>query len=97
MSRELTQVEYNYLWNGLHKNPSEFAAFLTDYNLKVSKRKQINFFHGHRGRIEVCIVWRESLPGHLQDELDHYEATLPVPFVGGCKVVPITAGLRSAS
>ena len=87
--RELTQVEYNYLWGDLHRDPVKFASFLIDYNLVVSKKRQIPFYHGKRGHIPVTVVHRESLPMAIQDELDSYESTLKTPFVGGCKIIPL--------
>ena len=90
--RELTQVEYQYLWPDIHRNPKQFADFLIDYNLAVPKHRQVNFHCYRRGSLEVTLVYREELPVDLNRKLDHYETTLPQPFIGGAyhNVYPIT-------
>ena len=82
MCRELTQVEYTRLFGDIHRDPIKFAQFLTDYNLAVSARKQIDFIRTNRGRLNVTMIMRESLPGYLQDELDLYEQERGIPFIG---------------
>lgn len=88
--RELTRIEYHYLWGDdnlppgekqLYDRPHDFARFLTDYNLAVNSKKHVDFIVGKRGLLPFTIVYREKLPQHIQDELDAYEATLAMPFV----------------
>lgn len=94
--RELTQVEYQYLWSGLHRNGKHFEQFLIDYNLAVPKHRQINFHRRVKLGFTQIVIYREELPHHMQRQLDQYEDTLPHPFIGGAfkNVHPITAGVR---
>ena len=87
--RQLTQAELDYLFPNIHKDAHKFASFLTDYNLAVSARKRINFHHGNRGRLIETVVYWDTLPGHLKDELSLYEQERGIPFVGSCSnVIP---------
>lgn len=87
--RELTQVEYEYLFGDLHREPERFEHFLKERNQAVSEARRIDFTTGYRGLLRYTQVYREALPGYLQDELDCYESTLSVPFVGGYNVTPL--------
>lgn len=90
--RELTQIELNHLWSGLHKDPIRFANFLRDYNAVVPLKKRIMYHTGKRGRLDVTTVWREPLPVAMQDKLDAYENTLDRPFIGGAVVLTVIDG-----
>jgi len=81
--RELTQIEYTKLFGFVHRDPKRFAELLTAINKVAPESRRILFSTGHRGRLPVTQVYRDTLPQIYQDILIEHELTLDVPYVGG--------------
>jgi len=74
MSTDLMMKERRYLWGDLNGQAliDEIVAFnqATGNNVQFTKRTHRHPYRRQRVWQGELYIWRESLPGHLIDELD---------------------------
>ena len=84
--RELTAAELTYLFGDEWRDSGYISETVLAYNEKGKEHPLNPIWDNLRGR---WVFYRESLPGHFQDELDQHELTLDAPYVEAGNVLSL--------